>query len=123
VGIHFAHRVVAVVIGLAVLALGFAVLKSDTSSRVQCLAGGVVLAVAAQISLGFISVWARLSVTPVSLHTLVAAALLVHLVMMTTYGWEPAVRATRGTVGAADPTTGNAAEPGIGGDEGPARGA
>jgi heme A synthase len=40
-----------------------------------------------QVALGFVSVLTALAVVPVSLHTLVAASLLVVLVHVTTLGW------------------------------------
>ena len=40
-----------------------------------------------QVALGFVSVLTALAVVPVSVHTLVAASLLVVLVHLTTVGW------------------------------------
>jgi heme A synthase len=52
---------------------------------------GVVSAVAAliQVLLGFLSVYTRLAVVPVSLHTLLAATVLTLLTTMATLTWAP----------------------------------
>jgi heme A synthase len=47
------------------------------------------IVVAAQVLLGFLSVYYRLAAVPVSLHTLLAAILLTLLVALATYTWIP----------------------------------
>ncbi len=83
---HFAHRVLGVlvlcfVIGLALWAVRRGVPKAVR--RWTALAGWLV---AAQVTLGFGSVLSRLAVVPVSLHTLVAAALLAVLAHLASQG-------------------------------------
>jgi heme A synthase len=46
----------------------------------------------AQVTLGFLSVYFRLAVVPVSVHTLLAAGLLTLLTAMTSATWAPPVR-------------------------------
>jgi heme A synthase len=84
VAIHFTHRVVAVVATLAVLGLLAAVLRSGAPRRIVQQAWLAVTLVAVQFTLGVVSVFTILAVTPVSLHTLGAAALLALLVHLAT---------------------------------------
>lgn len=84
VAIHFTHRVVAVVATLAVLGLLAAVLRSGAPRRIVRQAWLAVALVAVQFTLGVVSVFTILAVTPVSLHTLGAAALLALLVHLAT---------------------------------------
>ena len=49
----------------------------------------LVLVVTAQVLLGCLSVYLRLAVIPVSLHTLLAATLLTLLVSLSTLTWAP----------------------------------
>ena len=87
VALHFPHRVLAVVATLAVLGLAAVMLPSDLPSHVRRAGALAVGLVAAQFTLGLLSVTTLLAVTPVSLHTLGAAALLSVLVMATTWGF------------------------------------
>jgi heme a synthase len=73
VAVHFAHRVVAVLTGVVVLAAAAAI-AARGSGRIRTLALAAAALVIAQIALGVLSVAARLAVVPVSLHTLGAAA-------------------------------------------------
>lgn len=82
VQLHFLHRMLGLVLAVVVVALSWVVAarSSDRVSRrlAACLGTGVV----AQIVLGFLSVAFRLSVPYVSVHTLMAAALLALAVAM-----------------------------------------
>lgn len=91
--IHFLHRVVGVLTALAVVAAAATAARRMPVLRVRWLAwsaGGLVLF---QVGLGFASAWTALAVVPVSLHTLVAAVLLVTLAALVTHGWPPPIPA------------------------------
>ena len=81
---HFAHRVLAIVATLAVLALAHRVRRDDVPRPVRRLANLAAGLVVLQVGLGVASVLTVLAVAPVSLHTLVAAALLSALVAIAT---------------------------------------
>ena len=88
---HFLHRVMAVVATIAVLWLYAWAMRADVPVRVQrwiTAAAGLVLV---QVALGVLSVLTVLAIPPVSLHTLVAAALLSILVALATAGTRAAV--------------------------------
>jgi heme A synthase len=83
---HFFHRVMALIATAAVLGVAALVLRSDVPERVRrwaVVAAGLVLV---QVGLGVWSVLTFLAVPPVSLHTLVAALLLVALTALSTFG-------------------------------------
>ena len=84
VAIHFTHRVVAVVATLAVIGLLVALVRAGAPQRLVRQAWAAVALVAVQFTLGVVSVFTILAVTPVSLHTLGAAALLALLVHLAT---------------------------------------
>jgi cytochrome c oxidase assembly protein subunit 15 len=88
---HFLHRVVAIVATVAVLWLYAWALRTDLPTRVKRWATAAVGLVLLQVALGVISVLTILSIPPVSLHTLVAAALLSVLVALATVGTRTAV--------------------------------
>jgi heme A synthase len=79
---HFAHRVLALVATVIVLALAAKVWRSGAPAALRRAAALAAVLVVAQVVLGFASVLTVLAVTPVSLHTLVAAALLATLVIL-----------------------------------------
>jgi heme A synthase len=82
--VHFAHRVLGVIAAAAVLALAartFRLRAPDLTRRWVTIAA---VLVTAQVALGVASVFTRLAVLPVSLHTLVAASLLSVLVHVAT---------------------------------------
>jgi len=89
VTIHFAHRVLGLTVGLAALALGGYVLAKKMTMQVRWITAAVIAAVTIQILLGFGAVLTRLSVAPVSVHSLMAAILLTLLAVIVTYAWEP----------------------------------
>ena len=81
---HFIHRVLGVVTAGAVVALAVWARRAGVPKRVRrwtTLAGWLVVG---QVALGFASVLTVLAVAPVSVHTLVAATLLVILVQVAT---------------------------------------
>lgn len=90
VATHFVHRVVAVLATVAVLILVAKVLRGGASRALRRWAWAAGALVVVQVALGFASVLMYLAVVPVSLHTLVAAALLVSLVHIATAAGAPA---------------------------------
>jgi heme A synthase len=87
VATHFLHRVMGVVATVAVLILVTRLLRSAAPGFVRKAAGLAAALVAAQFTLGVLSVWTVLALHPVSLHTLGAAALLSLLTLMSVWGW------------------------------------
>jgi heme A synthase len=89
VALHFGHRLLGIALLGAVLWAGHLAFWRGRGIRMQIL--GVVAALAAltQVLLGFLSVYFRLAVVPVSLHTLLAATLLALLTTMATLTWAP----------------------------------
>jgi heme A synthase len=85
--LHFTHRAIGLLTGLVVLAAMASVMRSGAPARVRVWATASATLVVAQIGIGLLSVTMRLAVLPVSAHTLVAAALLGALVLLTTWGW------------------------------------
>jgi heme A synthase len=86
VAVHFAHRALGAFAALLVLALAFRLRHATPHVRRAALFA--LALVGAQVALGFLSVATVLSVVPVSLHTLGAAAFLAMLVLLTLWGWE-----------------------------------
>jgi heme A synthase len=81
---HFLHRVLAIVATAAVLALAAWVRRGDVPLSVRRWAALAAALVLLQVGLGVASVLSVLAVVPVSLHTLVAGALLGTLVTIAT---------------------------------------
>lgn len=92
IAVHFFHRALGVGVALAVLGLAWVTHRRsrDVGMRKGAVAASVL--VVAQVALGFFSVTSFLAVTPVSLHTLVAATLLAVVTAMATRTWEPTAR-------------------------------
>jgi heme A synthase len=89
VALHFGHRLLGIALLAAVLWAGHLAFRRGEAIQMRVL--GVVSAVAAliQVLLGFLSVYTRLAVVPVSLHTLLAATVLTLLTTMATLTWAP----------------------------------
>lgn len=87
--LHFSHRSLGVVLLGAVLLAGRLAFWRGGSKRIRILGASVAGVVTAQFLLGFLSVYFRLAVIPVSLHTLLAATLLTLLVSLSTLTWAP----------------------------------
>ncbi|NNL31051.1 MAG: heme A synthase [Gemmatimonadetes bacterium] len=100
---HFAHRVVALVATGAVLWLAVAAHRRGVPGRIRRWVVAAVALVLVQVALGVASVLTVLAVVPVSLHTLVAAALLAVLAATATLATRP--EATSGA-----PATSNASD-------------
>jgi len=82
IAIHFFHRVTGVLLTVVVLVLLVAVFRRYGAGVMRKLAVATFVATALQVTLGILAVTTRLAVTPVSLHTLVAAIMLTLLVGM-----------------------------------------
>ncbi len=82
--VHFFHRVLALVATGIVLAFVLRVHRDGAPRRVRQWANVAAALVLVQVALGVASVLSVLAVTPVSLHTLVAASLLATLVHLAT---------------------------------------
>ena len=89
IALHFGHRVLGIAVALAVLAFAFQAGRRHLPARVKSWASWAAVLVLIQVGLGFISVLTVLAVVPVSLHTLVAASILVILVHAATMGRTP----------------------------------
>jgi heme A synthase len=74
--VHFVHRLLGVLVAIAVCAFGYHLHRSALPHRIRRWAVAAVALVLTQVGLGFASVLTVLAVAPVSLHTLVAASLL-----------------------------------------------
>lgn len=92
VTLHFLHRVLGLAAAAAVVGLAVWASRSRAPKAVRRQVAWAAALVLIQVGLGLLSVYTRLSVVPVSLHTLVAASLLALLVHLVTTGWM----ATRG---------------------------
>ena len=79
---HFSHRVLALIVALAVLALAAWIRRGERSPSARRWAGLAAVLVLMQVGLGVASVLTVLAVAPVSLHTVVAAGLLASLVYL-----------------------------------------
>jgi len=87
--LHFGHRVLGLALLGAVLWMGHVAFWRGGSATVRYLALAAVSVTTAQVLLGFLSVYYRLAVVPVSLHTLLAATLLTLLVALAALTWAP----------------------------------
>lgn len=83
---HFLHRLFAVLATVAVLGLATWALRAEMPTRIRRWILTAAALVVVQIALGVWSVLSILDVAPVSLHTLVAAKLLVALTAVATFG-------------------------------------
>ena len=95
VATHFLHRVLGVAVTVVVLVMAWKLLRGPAPQYVRRTAALAAGLVAAQFTLGVVSVFTLLAVTPVSLHTLGAAGLLCTLVLLATWGRLTGQRAGR----------------------------
>ncbi|MDH5588504.1 MAG: COX15/CtaA family protein [Gemmatimonadota bacterium] len=84
VALHFTHRVVGVAAAVMIVAFAAWAHRTRAPHVVRSMSAWASILTLIQVALGFISVLGGLAVIPVSLHTLVAASLLVVLVHVTT---------------------------------------
>lgn len=87
VTLHFFHRALGVAAALAVVGLATWAVRQRAPASVRSWTGWAAALVVIQVCLGFLSVYTRLEVVPVALHTLVAASLLATLAHLTAVGW------------------------------------
>lgn len=100
IAIHFAHRVVGVILAVVTILFGTALLRSSLEPKFRRAGWGIIVTVVAQVTLGFATVLTIRSLIPTSLHTLGAALLVTLTVLGTTWSFE-AERSTQGTRGGA----------------------
>lgn len=97
VALHFFHRLLGVVAALAVVGLALRAVRDRAPDAVRSWALWAAALAMVQVGLGFASVLTGLAVVPVSLHTLVAASLVVVLTHLATTGSLAARSAVPGT--------------------------
>ena len=90
VQLHFLHRVLGVIVAAVALRYAWVVLSRTSVGAPRGMAAALGAAAALQVLLGFVAVAARLDPPYVSLHTLLAAALLALGVAMAAHAWERA---------------------------------
>jgi heme A synthase len=104
--LHFTHRALGVLTALVVLATAALLGRASSPTRVRVAARIAAMLVVTQVGLGLLSVTTTLAVVPVSMHTLVAAALLGDLVLLSCWGWlAPDRRFTHRETSAAEPAS------------------
>ncbi|NNM07270.1 MAG: heme A synthase [Gemmatimonadetes bacterium] len=89
VALHFSHRVLGLAVLATVLWAGHVAFWNGEKTIIKRLGLAASLLAGGQVLLGFLSVFYRLAVVPVSLHTLLAASLLTALVVLATLTWAP----------------------------------
>ena len=87
--VHFGHRVTGLLLLITLLALTVRAVRTLGPSAARTLAILAGVLVTLQVLLGFFSVYARLAVVPVSLHTLLAATILTLTVGVAVMTWAP----------------------------------
>ena len=89
VAVHFGHRVTGLLLLITLLVLTVRAVRSLAPSAARTLAAFAGVVGALQVLLGFVSVYTRLAVVPVSFHTLLAAAILTLTVGVAVMTWAP----------------------------------
>tara|TARA_B100000586_G_scaffold141600_1_gene102520 strand:- start:265 stop:1089 length:825 start_codon:yes stop_codon:yes gene_type:complete len=89
VAVHFGHRVTGILLLITLLALAVRGARSLGPSAARTLAMSAGVLVTLQVILGFLSVYTRLAVLPVSFHTLLAATILGVTVGVAVMTWAP----------------------------------
>ena len=89
VAVHFGHRVTGILLLITLLALTVRAARSLGPSAARTLAMSAGVLVTLQVLLGFLSVYTRLAVLPVSFHTLLAATILAVTVGVAVMTWAP----------------------------------
>lgn len=90
VALHFGHRVIGIGLLAVILWVGHLAFWNSGSRPIRTLGVAAALVALAQVLVGFLSVYFRLSVISVSLHTLLAATLLTLVAALATLSWAPA---------------------------------
>jgi cytochrome c oxidase assembly protein subunit 15 len=86
VALHFTHRMMGYAVALVLVGFAFWAVRRGAPVAVRSWAKWAAVLVVLQVGLGLLSVFTRLEVVPVSLHTLVAASLLSVMVHLATTG-------------------------------------
>jgi len=86
--IHFSHRLLGVLVLISLVILAYKSLKVRHYPLIRILALTAAGLGIFQVVLGFISVYSLLAIIPVSLHTLIAAALQCCTVYLSTLAWQ-----------------------------------
>ncbi len=89
VAVHFGHRVTGLLLLITLLALTVRAVRTLDPSAERTLAISAGVLVTLQVLLGFLSVYTRLAVLPVSFHTLLAAGILTVTVGVAVMTWAP----------------------------------
>ncbi len=89
VAVHFGHRVTGLLLLITLLALAAQAVRTLGPSAARTLALSAGVLVVLQVLLGFLSVYLRLAVVPVSVHTLLAASILSATVGVAVMTWAP----------------------------------
>ena len=89
VAVHFGHRVTGLLLLITLLALTVRAVRSLDPSAARTLAISAGVLATLQVLLGFLSVYTRLAVLPVSFHTLLAAGILTATVGVAVTTWAP----------------------------------
>ena len=89
VAVHFGHRVTGFLLLIVLAVLAVQAMRKLGPSVARTLAVSAGALVVLQVALGFASVYMRLAVIPVSLHTLLAAAILTFTVAVSVMTWAP----------------------------------
>jgi heme A synthase len=97
VAVHFGHRVTGVLLLITLLVLAVRAIRTLAPSTARALAVSAGALGTVQVLLGFLSVYTRLAVLPVSFHTLVAAAILTCTVGLAVMTWAPGDRSEKQT--------------------------
>lgn len=87
VALHFAHRTLGYAVALAVVGMAVWAVRRGAPPAVRSWTKWASVLLLLQVGLGFLSVYTRLEVVPVSLHTLVAASLLAVMVHLAATGF------------------------------------
>jgi cytochrome c oxidase assembly protein subunit 15 len=87
--VHFGHRVTGLLLLITLLTLTVRAVRNLGPSVARTLAIAAGVFVTLQVLLGFLSVYMRLAVLPVSFHTLLAAAILTFTVGTAVMTWAP----------------------------------
>jgi len=89
VAVHFGHRVTGILLLITLLTLAVRSVRSLEPSAARTLAISAGVLATLQVLLGFLSVYTRLAVLPVSFHTLLAATILAVTVGVAVMTWAP----------------------------------
>ncbi len=87
--VHFSHRVTGILLLITLLTLTVRAARRLNPSAARTLAISAGVLITLQVLLGFLSVYTRLAVLPVSFHTLLAALILTVTVGIAVLTWAP----------------------------------